>query len=266
MAYKKRKYGARKPKRTFRKKSLRTHSKPARSFAKKVRRVLKNTAETKMISQTGTYTIAPYSGAYPWTDVNLGINASTLLPSQGTGQGSRIGNKITTKKVMLRGYVTPYGYAAISNPKPVPVNARMLLLSNRAQPQNTPTVSTFYQAGNTSVGPNGSLQDLIRPYNRDVNTVYTSRDYKIGHSSESGTGSDAVNGLQANNDYRMNAIFKLDITKYLPKTITFDDTTTTPITRNLFMRWILANADGNPNLASASHAVFWTVDYQYTDV
>jgi len=264
MAFK-RKYVSRKPKRTFRKKSSRRNKMGSKSFAKKVKNIIVRTAETKTISANTNFTISPYNGSTPWLDINIGLNTTNMVPSQGTGQGDRIGNKIRTKRAILTGYLHPYGWNLTNNPVPKPMEVKMVILSNKSSPQAYPNVANYFQRGDTSSGPAGTLSDIVSVPNRDVNVIYREKTYKLGHASETGNGFDDTQARQANNDFKMNCKFRVDITKYLPKTYTFNDTAVGFQERNVFMRFIMANADGSTSAALGAATVWYQVDYKYTD-
>jgi len=264
MAFK-RKYASRKPKRAYRKKSSRRSSVGSKSFTKKVKKVLIRSAETKTISAATNFNLAPYNGSTPWLDINVGLNTTNMIPSQGTGQGDRVGNRIRTKRCILTGYLHPYGYDAVNNPTPKPLEVKLVILTNKQTPQGYPNVNNYFQRGNTSSGPSGTLNDIVSAPNKDVNTIYHQKVMKLGHASESGSGSSTVQAFQANNDFRLNCKFRVDITKFLPKTYTFNDTTAGFMERNVFMRFLLANADGSTSASLAAATVWYQVDYKYTD-
>lgn len=174
-------------------------------------------------------------GFQPNCIIPLCPNAATggiyTIP-QGVGQQQRIGNQVSVKKAYLRGILVPSVYNAVSNPTPAPLNVKMWIISfkrnvlQQTQADCYQTVAnTFFANGNTSIGLLGTLYDLVTPHNKDVVNVHYQRTFKLGYASYAGmTGGSSVTDPKTDNDYKLNHKFTLDITKYLPKRMYFNDT------------------------------------------
>lgn len=188
---------------------------------------------------------------------------------QGTGQGARIGNSLTTKKVIFKGTLIPAAYNATTNPYPTPLQVKMYLFYDKRFPTYIPTPATnedFFQYNNTSTGFSNDLVDLWRPVNLDSYRVLYTRTFKLGHASVEGQGSLPGNQYNANNDFKMNCNFSVDITKYLIKTVKFDDNNSNTSTRGLFCMFVPVYATGIPiNPLYRPAQVQWMVDYNYED-
>ena len=78
----------------------------------------------------------------------------------------------------------------------------------------------FYSA------PSGGIYDNLSAINRDTWTLYSDKTYKIGNSAYGNSGAQANWQNMHNNDFKLNAKIKMDVTKYLPKIIKYSDTGT----------------------------------------
>ncbi|AXH73490.1 MAG: putative capsid protein [Circoviridae sp.] len=204
------------------------------------------------------------------------FNAYPMLPSagywsinQGTGAGSRIGNIIKTRKVMLNYVLFPLPYDSGTNVFPGPVEVRMMLGYVKNTPSFVPVagdITFLFQAGNTSASPVGTLKDLISVYNTDYWSIKKSWTHKLGFSAYSGTSVTPNQQYYQNNDFKMNVVKSLDITKHCPKTCIFNDTAATTNTKNLFFMYYAVASNGNvlSNITLPVRIDYW-IDYQYED-
>ena len=251
--------GGKKPKRAFKKKAGKKMT-----FAKKVMKVVSKQAEHKKVSVTASSYFYMSSGV---VQINLVPNASTMLIAQGTGQGDRIGNKIKTKRVVMKYILYPTGYNASTNPTPTPADVRIFIGRNRVSPAlacNTGT--TLFQNGDSSNGLTGSLADVIMPLNRDVNHVYKEFRHKVGHQyNSSSSGGSSINQFQSNNDYKMNVMRTVDVTKWVPKTLTYSDGVTAPTVPSTYFNIWYANADNSNDSSTTSYAIWYSIQYEFED-
>lgn len=202
-----------------------------------------------------SYPMTPYTGYISIT--------------QGVGQSERCGNEIKIRKVMLNYVLTPNGYNVDSNAFPAPVHVDMFLGRTKLCPGDQPIagdMAQLFQNNNASSAPAGTLQDLIGNVNTDYWLIKKRWQHKIGFAAAEGAG--AISNLQfyQNNDYRMNVLRKLDITKHYPKTIKFNDNNTTQQGPGLFLFYQCVNALGGTQSASTLPCAikFW-VEIQYED-
>ena len=108
------------------------------------------------------------------------------------------------------------------------------------------TAGDFLQFGNASLGLQNQLYDHSMPINNDRYKVLTTRVFKVGYASFNGaTGGVPLQGYFANNDFKLNCNFKVDLTKYAIKNVEFRDTATTPTTRGIFMMMQPVYANGS---------------------
>jgi len=204
------------------------------------------------------------------------FNAYPMLPlttywtiNQGSGQGNRVGNIIKTRKVMLNYILNPVSYDAGVNPAPSPSEVRMMLGYVKNTPSFAPIagdINQLFQAGSTSAAPVGNLKDLISVYNKDYWDIKKSWTHKIGFATNGGTGTSAISQSFTNNDFKLNVMKRLDITKLVPKTCVFNDTSGTTNTKNLFFMFYAVSTLGatTSNITTPVRIDYW-IDYVYED-
>lgn len=192
--------------------------------------------------------------------------AGSITIPQNVGSSDRIGNKIRVVKAMFNYILNPEVYNASLNPSPTPNIVKLWIGYDKRTPLvPTPSAPNFIQTGNTSSTLTGYLIDVVKPVNKDCYKIYKTRTHKIGHSSETGSGSSAIAGYQSNNDFKMNAIGKIDITRYLQKNVQFNDTTNTQTNgHGLFAYWTAVRADGLTNGVQPINMSYW-IDFYYED-
>lgn len=260
--------GAWKSKRVARKKML------LRKMQKRnIRRTVMNMAETKTV---GTVVLNQniYAPAAPG-NIDAQIfqvsPCSTFLTvNQGTGQGDRIGNQIRVKNVMLKGTIVANGYNATTNPGPQPCVVTMVLFYDKENPTILPApyaAGDFFQFANNSTTWRNDLVDLWAPVNSDRYSVFLRRKFKMGFANYAGTGTSAANQSFANNDFKLNHNFSINITKYLRKVVKYRDNNSDPPQRGLYcMMW--ANASDGSSYGSAicpAHFQF-SLDMKFIDL
>ena len=192
-----------------------------------------------------------------------------LTISQGIRQSDRIGNEIKVRKVMLRYILRPTPYDISSNPAPVPTHVEMYLGRTRIASGDQPIAADFnflFQNGASSLAPVGSINDLVSETNKDYFTIKKRWSHKLGFASNTGTGGVPQAGYYSNNDFKMNVIKKLNITKYYPKTLKFNDTTNVVQGPGLFLWYQAVHAGGaiNGSTVLPANITFW-LDIQYED-
>lgn len=202
-----------------------------------------------------TYPVTPYTGF--------------MTVGQGITQNTRIGNEIKIRKAYLRYVLRPLGYNASTNVNPVPIQVEMFLGRTRLCPGDIPVAGDFtvlFQNGSSSIGPVGTLKDLISNVNTDYWTVKKRWSHKLGFGEYAGTGSIAQQQFFSNNDFKLNVVKKLDITKYYPKTLKFNDATNQVQGPGLFLWYQAISANGNDSGSTqlTANIDFW-IDIQYED-
>lgn len=253
-------------KRSFKKRVYKKKPSKKTSFSSRVLKVVSKVAENKRVSVTASTYI--YSGSAA-VQINLVPNASTMLIAQGTGQGDRIGNKIKTKKVVMKYILYPIGYNATTNAAPCPAEVRAFIGRNKTSPAQPPAVGvSLFQNGDSTNGLTDGLADMIMPLNRDTTTVYKEIRHKVGNAAiaVSGGGGSTVNQHYSNNDFKLNIMRTLDVTKYVPATLTYNDGITAPTTPASFFNIWYARADNTGGASSTTaYAIWYSIQYEFED-
>lgn len=189
--------------------------------------------------------------------------------TQSTGQDGRIGNQIKVKKATMRYVLLPTAYNAVSNPTPTPLEV-IIWIGRVKRYISAPTATdfnNFYQFGNTSFAPAGSLFDITYPVNKDYWTVSKRIVHKIGFASATGSGPNAAQEFYANNDYSYNVVRSIDITKCLASSYVFNDGSNDPSNSQTYMWMEAISATGAVlNATTLCATINYTIDFEYSDL
>lgn len=236
-----------------------------------VKKAMLKLAETKTQCLTTNQFINPATGS-GWAA--LGIRPVTPYSSGvsiigGTGQGDRIGNKIRTKKVTMDFCLYSNPYNGTTNLVPQPMEIAFWVCSVKEENTLPTSLNDFFQNGNTTSGLAGTLADYVKSVNTDKYTVHRQFVKKLGFADYGGTGatgSQPLFGNYANNDYKLNHNFTLDLTKYCPKNIVWNDSGN-PTSKVVFivMEAIPANGAGIA-IDQLPASMYWNLEYQFTDL
>jgi len=207
---------------------------------------------------------------------NASMYAYPVLPYTGFGtipqgitQGSRIANSVTIRKVMLKYVLTSRGYNVDSNPFPAPTVVQMFLGRLKGCPGELPAAADFnnlFQLGSSVLAVQGNITDVVSDINKDYWDIQKGWTHKVGYAGYNGTGSIAASQYFNNNDYKLNVIKRLDITKYVQKVLKFNDSNNTVQGKNLFFFFQALNAQGGTNGSTVLPCTinYW-IDIQYED-
>lgn len=259
-------------KRIIRKKRVvRKTSKPKSvsvAVKKYVKKALAVNIENKSIAVTastsfGNILESPDMNVYPM----MPYTGYLTIP-QGVTQGTRTGNQVKIRRVMLNYALFPLKYDAVTNITPQPIEVLMYLGTiKRAKGEIpfAPDFSNLFQLGGTSTAPTGTLIDTCFDINKDFWDIKKSWRHKIGYSNYDGTGTSGTFQRFANNDFKLSVIRKMDITKMCPASLKFDDSNTTTQGNNLFLFYQAVSANGNSLAATQQLAqlnFFLTITYE----
>lgn len=269
MAYRKR--SQKRVKRSFKRKSAKRRGKRT-SIKKLIRREIGLRTENKC-SQYYNYNVRLYASgnaSFPTDNIfPLGVDPTSLVIPPGTGQGNRLGNEISTKKLVFKGTLTPLPYDSTFNAAPQPVQVKMWIFYDKTDPvalPNPPAASDFFQNGNGSKGFQNDLVDMWSPVNTDRYRVFKSKVFKLGAAMNSGSGGNPALQNSANNDFKYNCNFSINLTKYYTKRVKFNDGSTVPTTRGLFCMFAYANATGLPvTVSQYTVGLQYMLDYTFED-
>lgn len=265
MAFKKRKVIRKK---TFKRRSAKRPS----GIKKMVRREIARNVEdkTQQTYNLGLNIRGPTHANFDDQVVQISPCATALTISQGTGQGSRVGNSIKIKRCMFKGTLVPIAYDATVNPTPTPLQVKMFLFYDKLAAPNdaiTPKASNdFFQNGNSSTGFHNDLVDMWSPVNADRYKVFYTKIFKLGYAEYAGTGVNVAQQGFANNDFKFNQNFNIDITKYMVKHLKYKDNSSDPSTRSLYCMWLPSYATGATIGSTINCAgVQYMLDIKYED-
>lgn len=249
-----------------------------------VRQVLSRTIEKKL--QTYDWTLTPLS--LQNTTGNLGNNYIVLNPSnssgnsfsisRGTGSGQMIGDKIRTKNALLKYVITQQPYNATTNPlNGKPLFFRIYFYKYKKAPQNDPQVTNicgngvnanFFELGaSQDIGFVGNLTDLNQIINTDSYTYLGHRTFKLGNQVQPNTtlGVGSPIYAQSNNDFKMAVFGKLNITKYMPKICSRDDSGVWQNDYVIMMcQYVYADGTTATNVSAPLQCQFH-LEFSYTD-
>ena len=241
---------------------------------------LERTRETKCIQYyqqglpIGSYGTGAYGGtANTLTVIPINPNSSNLPISAGSGQANRIGNKIQTQRAMLKMmfYPSPEGTQNVA-PKPQIVKIWGLWYKQGNFAGTPPSsMPNFFQSGNTSISPQGTLEDDFLTVNRQAYSVAFQRTFKVGNATTydgGALGSSQLNQNQkySNNDFKLNAKCMINYTKHLFKQQQFNDNVTDPSNRQLYLVVESIACDNiDPGATNYPIRMTFELDYRFKD-
>lgn len=204
---------------------------------------------------------------------NTTMNCVSCIPSvnilqTSLGQSGRIGNQISTRSLFFNFVLYPRPYDVISNNLPTPQEVLIFIGKVKGTKINTPAIGDFnrlWQNGNTAVGPYSDLRDLTQTYNKDVFQIYKIMRFKLAFSNHEGTGNLPGQQFYANNDFKLNVVRKMNLTKHCPKILKFNDASTIPVNDNLYMWITTVNADGTTASNTQPIQMSYSFHYSYED-
>jgi len=249
----------------------RTYTKPKVSLAVKkyVKSTLSRNIEDKCVQVN-------FGASFGNILESTNMNMYPMLPylgymsiPQGVTQGTRIGNQIRIKKLMLNYVLRPTNYDAVFNPSLLPSHIDMFLGYVNDVPGLIPTntdLTSLFQSGASSIAPVGTLRDLISVVNTDYWTIKKRWQHKLGFSANNGTGGSVAGQYYQNNDFKLNIVKKLDITKFVHKNLKFNDGTQTIQGDNLYFFYQAVAANGVAYAATTlpCNIEFW-IDIKFED-
>lgn len=248
-------------KRTYKKRSM-----VSNTIKRYVNRTIHSNIENKCnqisVSQERLTTYAVVPGL-----LTLSMIPYTVI-NNGNEQGQRLGNMIKTRKCMFSFCLHQAAYNASTNASPEPQDIIMMFGKvKNARPQ-LPIAADFaklYQNGNSFRAPASTTQDHTFEVNKDFFTVYKRLKFKVGTAEVFGNGAQGTKQYLANNDYKLNITKKINLTKFCPKTVKFNDTTAQPTNDGLWCWIYTVNADGSFTAQNSPALIDYTIYYEYED-
>lgn len=195
-------------------------------------------------------------------------HSTSYTIAQGIGQANRIGNQIRVVRATLNYILFPVAYDLTANSTPRPCEVMLVFGNIKGNTKSVPggAVSQIYQNGNSASAPDGTLSDMLRPFNKDFWNVKKRIVHKLGCASYQGNGALLGSQYFANNDFGFNVKRRLDLTPMFPKRITFEDTTADPTSAGLFLMLEAVYADNAlMNSSQTPVGIEWWVELVYED-
>lgn len=264
MAYKPKSKGTKRPRRYAGRKARPSGKK--NSFVARVKRVIHSQMEDKFNSLASANTAINFAGSVTNpTFINL-----LPQPSQGTGAHNRIGNQIRVTKSTIRGMVNLLPYNATSNPCDVPIYLKMWICrrkSNNIGDGDVPTSSDwaqFFQVGTVTAPFQSTILDMLLDTNTEYWTVYRQKMVQLSnYSAQNNLATTTLATTLTPMSGKVSIPFSFDITKYLGL-LKYNDTTSNPCNKELFLVFQGVRADGTTGAGSFAETHF-VIDHKYED-
>ena len=232
-----------------------------KSFVARVKKIIHSQLENKVTSYAqANLTLA--------NAITAGPNPTylTMIPtmSQGTNAAQRIGNEIRVVKAHIKGFVNLLPYSSVSNPQLSPAYVKMWLCARKQTNIGTtgyPTTTdwnTFFQSGSSSLGFQGNMLDMCLKNNRDYWTIYKTKTLQLTNNNIAVSGGAAFGGSG-----RFSIPFSFNFVKHVGK-LKYNDSTTIPNNKELFLVFQAVNSDGSLSAVSLceQHSV---TEWEYED-
>lgn len=236
-----------------------------------VQRTIARKAETKSFYVS---TVTNFGSTLAGTGPELNFKPILWYPlyhslAQGVLDGQRVGNKVTIKAVYLKYVLNMLQYDAATNPNPLPVHVQLFLGRLKSDKSSIPVsadVAQLFNAGSATFGPAGNLTDLNATVNKDYWDMKKVWSHKLGCAEYAGTGSVANQQFFSNNDFKLNVVKRLNITRMLQKVAVWNDATNFVQNGNLFFGYqsLAANA-GTTGAAVINTRIQYSIEIEYED-
>lgn len=222
-----------------------------------VKRAIHNNIENKIVVKNFA------NQSVTTADTTFQVASINLLPDvpKGTEQGERLGIKIKPVVNSIRGFINMKPHNSLTNPY-APVKVRLMIVSYKLQNRNANTLqlsdfSRIFEAGNSTVGFQGNMLDMILPINKADWIIYENRVINVGIGSESSAFSGSGFTYDAS---RFSVPFSFNCVKHCKSFLTFDDTSSSrPTNRNLYMLIQPVSAEG-----SAGGGIYTPIEMHYS--
>ncbi len=224
--------------------------------------------ENKTVVEKNEISFSSYAFNNVMSVIPIMPNASSLLIPSGTTQGERIGNSITTRKLSLKYVLYPMAQDQSINPQPKPQEVMIWIGFLKGAKKTIPTAAEFnhfFQNGSSSSSPYSNLWDTMLPVNTDLFTICKSFRHKVGNAVYTDFTNIKLSNYFSNNDYKLNCVKSVDLTKHINKVLKFDDYSVDCDT-GLYMWMTSVNADGSFNgQDSDTIGIKYVLRYDYED-
>lgn len=246
-------------KRTYKGRTGNTYPKRRRSYSSKrsarrlnsrIRRVARKLAETKFVKWE-------VRGAQVYNQIQ-DSTVQTLVPAiaRGTGEADRVGNEVSTQKMVLR--LNVYPNVENSGGDEDQLYDLYIFKPRRSIFMTAGDMAKFKDNGNSATNFDGSVINAMLPVNNDKFKIFYFKRFRMNAISQ-------ITNPLFNQDPRSRQ-FQINLTKYIPKKVLFDDATNSPENMGLYIAIGMSNA-GFSNAQALQHAAYmdYVVHYYYKD-
>jgi hypothetical protein len=251
-----------KPGKRTRKVSRRKSTTGSKAITRIVKSVISRQAENKAWFDYGA------NQSITCTAVGVPTNKN-LLPqlAQGVTKSQRVGNSVRVKSGFVRGHVNILPYENTTNNFPVPCYVKIWILSQKIVNTNnlaaTTIASNIFDTVSAAVGMQGNMLDIDFTLNKDAWISHGSKTIRLGSGYPSATGPVGIAGYYDNS--AMSRPFYFNFGKYI-KTLKFDDATTVPTNRNMWIAFQVVPANGATATGQIMAEFHYTTRVEYEDM
>lgn len=230
-------------------------SKAIRSYVDRAMSVKKQNRQIIIPSANNALSTA-IAGSAPTAVINL-----LPQPSRNVNDDGRIGNALTIKRGIIKGYVNLRPYNSVSNPIVAPLYVKMWVVSSKITNSGTladTNIATNFFDGNTT--PNGfqnNILDLTLPNNRESWVVHYTKIIKLGLGS--GTNTYLSTQVSVNDNSSFTGSFQFNWGRKCRSVLKYQDSVATPTNRNMWLIMTAVSADGEGTTITGA-------EYHYTNI
>lgn len=177
---------------------------------------------------------SPNTGTTPLTLPSM-LDVTQALQSipQGVGQGNRVGNRIHLKRLPFKFFLS----TPLRNGAKTTAVCRLIIAKqkNDLDAPALPYFSSLMQTGSTTEPPDNTMQSVYGPLNKDLWTIKYDKRFILRSPPDTYPSDAAVTP----NIYK---IITVDIAKFLPKHILYNDTAASPSNTGLYAFMLMCDA------------------------
>jgi len=257
---------------TTRKRVYRRKPKNSKPTTKMVKSIVKKEMAKDIENKESAYTNSGIGFFQLGVNTIISSYAVSLIPNVpvGTSLDNRIGLSVTTKRLLLKGFMRLNSSGASGDNPFVPgqYNVRMFI-GRLKQSFSGPLTSDFnklLRTGSAILPFNASDGlSLCRSVNRDNWTIYYDKIHKIGVSQPSNNSAtfNVLSGI-SNNDYKLSKLITIDCTKWIAKKLKYNTASdVTPTNTGLYIFGGVVDSLASDTILSQGPPVVMEYDVEY---
>lgn len=227
------------------KKTYRRKARPSRKISTKVKSYVKSTiarqTETKIspAASISNFQFESYDTLLNVAGQVVSLTDCLDLITQGTGQANRVGNHINLKKLNVKFIFSPIYPGTSYEDRNKTIKLIFFRVKKSLLEPTTAQWDQLLQNGNDNVPPSNQYLDIMRPLNRDLFDIKKVITFRL-NKAETASIQTQMRG------HSFIKTVNIDIAKYLPKKIIYDDNFTKPTNCRLFAGILVADSLGAP--------------------